>query len=187
MSRLIRKPAFNVMCLDPSIREFGVAIVANHNIDNKPKVLLTRCIKTENHVKKLRTRAGDDRIRRLNEIGVELNELIDEYNVSYIVSELPHGSQSASAAITLGMVTGLVQGIQNFKDVPVEWYSEADSKKALLGKSSAAKIEIIEAIKKKYDVAWPTIKYKKEAIADALAIHNVALRNSHVLRTMKRS
>lgn len=186
MSRLTRKPVFNTLCIDPSIREFGIAIVSNYNIDNKPKVLYTCCIKTESNIKKLRVRAGDDRIRRLNEIGAEINELITLYKVSYVVSEQPHGSQSASAAITLGMVTGLVQGIQNFGGIPVEWYSEADSKKALLGKSSATKLEIIKAIKKKYDIAWPATKYKQEAIADALAIHNVALRNSHVLKTMWR-
>jgi len=39
---------------------------------------------------------------------------------------------------------------------------------------------------KLYDVPWDNVKYKDEAVADALAIHNVASKESSTLKLMRR-
>jgi len=176
-----KKPTFNVLCLDPSLKAFGLAVVSLP----KEKVRHGECIKTENNSNKLRIRKGDDRMRRVAEIMNRVKDIIDEYSINYIVSELPHGSQSAVAATALGLVSGAVQSMAIALDLGLEWYSEADCKKALLGKNSATKIETVNKIKIKYEVSWPKAMYKQEAIADSLAVYYVAQRNSHVIKAMK--
>ena len=121
----------------------------------------------------------------ISEINHVLKKIIEGYNVNYIISELPHGSQNASAARMIGMVAGICQTISDWTDIAIDWYSEGDAKKALLGKISATKKEIQTAVDAVYDVKWTGIKYKDEAIADALAIHFVAMEQSAVLKFWK--
>jgi len=175
----IKSTGFNILCLDPSLTNFGYAIVC------KDKVMATGCISTKPTAKKMRIRKSDDRLNRVSEINETLKEAMELYPIKYIVSELPHGSQNAAASIALGLISGSVQGMADFLNIGLEWYSEADCKKALLGKISATKEETIIAIAKKYEVAWPGAKYKKEAIADALQVYYCANRNSATIRVMK--
>jgi Holliday junction resolvasome RuvABC endonuclease subunit len=169
----------NILALDPSLRAFGFAV-----INAAGEVLETGCIKTEPQYKKLRTRVGDDRCRRISELNNQLLTIIGKHNIQYIVSEQPHGSQSAGSAIMVGITLGIIQTLSDTLDIGVEWYSETDAKKALLNKNSASKKETIEAIKQLYSVKWDNVKYKDEAVADALAVHNVAMKQSNVLKLM---
>lgn len=180
MKRANKQSGFNVLCMDPSLTGFGFAVVC------KKKVLFSGCIKTKPNHKKLRIRVGDDRTRRVSEINNILKDVIKKYKIAYLVSELPHGSQSASSAVSLGLMTAIVQSMSDYLGIGLEWYSEGDAKKAALGKQSSTKKEMIDKMSEKYKAAWPSAKYKKEAIADALAIHYVANRNSHVLKTFNR-
>ena len=168
-----------VMCCDPSLAAFGFVVMQGMSILSKG------CIKTETGGKKLRIRKGDDRVRRVTEINVVLLKHIRKYNVQYIFAELPHGSQSAAAAMALGLATSIVQTISDTLEIGLEWYSEADSKRALLGKNTAAKDETIKATGKIYSIQWSGIKYKDEAIADSLSIHNVAVKKSQILKLLK--
>ena len=143
------------------------------------------CIKTEPKPKKLRIgKEAADRIRRVKRINRILKAVIKKYQVNYIVSELPHGSQSAAAATSLGLISGAVQSMSDFLDIPIEWYSEGDSKKALLGKLTATKEETIIAVSKLYDVKWAKVKYKDEAVADAISVYVAALKHSPYLKTV---
>ena len=175
-----KNSGFNVLCMDPSLTAFGFAVVC------KNKVLFSGCIKTVPNHKKLRIRVGDDRASRVSEINHILKDTIKKYKIAYLVAELPHGSQNDKAAVSLGLMTGIVQSISDYLDMGLEWWREGDDKKAALGKQSATKQEMIDKMTEKYRVEWPNAKYKKEAIADALAIHYVANRNSHVLKTFNR-
>lgn len=187
---------FNVLACDPSITAWGWAVV-NNNSD----VLDYGCIKTISNHKKLRIRKGDDSISRITEIVEALLSVIKTYDIKYIVSELPHGSQSAAAADAIGIVKGIMQSIAVTTNIGIEWYSEGDSKKALLGKLSGEKIETIMAIDKKYKVPktkglkkdgkgrtialWSGVSYIDEAVADSLSIHYTASLSSTVLKAMK--
>jgi Holliday junction resolvasome RuvABC endonuclease subunit len=125
-------------------------------------------------------------MRRISEINHTLKKIVEAYNVNYILAELPHGSQNASAARMIGMVAGVLQTISDWTDRGIEWYSEADAKKAVLGKISATKKEMVDAMVLHYSNSWRTgVKYKDEAIADALAIHFVAMEQSPVLKFWK--
>jgi len=169
-----------ILTNDPSITAWGYAV-----LDTQGIVLTAGCIKTEPFYNKRRIRKGDDTVRRVSEINQRLLRVIRHYKVTYILTELPHGSQNASAAVMIGIVTGVVQTLSDALELGVEWYSEMDAKKCLLGKNSATKREVLNAIVEKYDVPWKGIKYKDEAIADALAVHYVAVKQSNVLQLFK--
>jgi len=170
-----------ILACDPSITAWGWAVV-----DQYGEVIIAGCIKTQPEQKKRRIRKGDDDVRRISELVKTLLTVIRENDISYIVNELPHGSQNASVAKMIGVVTGVMQTLADTLDIGIEWYSEGDAKKCLLGKTSATKREVINAISKQYDVPWTGTKYIDEAIADALAIHLVAYEQSATLKMMRR-
>lgn len=169
---------FRVLTNDPSLTAWGWAIV---NMDGT--VEEAGCIKTSAENKVRRIRKGDDTVRRVSEINYTLLKLIRDYNINMLLSELPHGSQNASAAVMMGIVTGIVQTISDVLELPVEWYSEGDAKNHLLHKRSATKNETISAISKIYTVPWRNVKYIDEAIADAMAVYHVAAYQSSILRS----
>jgi len=112
--------------------------------------------------------------------------LVRDHDIQLIVAELPHGSQNAKAAIMMGIVAGILQMLSDALDIPIEWYSEADAKKALLNKRSASKKEIQDAISVLYNVNWTGVKYYDEAVADALAVYYAAECTSPTIKYMNR-
>jgi Holliday junction resolvasome RuvABC endonuclease subunit len=170
--------SFHVISFDPSLTAWGWVVIdgINHHIVDRG------CIKTEPQHKKLRTRVGDDRVRRINELNQQLLKIIRGWNVKYILSEQPHGSQSAVSAIMVGITLGIGQTLSDTLNIGIEWYSEGDAKKALSNKKTLSKQQTIEEIKKLYDVPWSGIKYKDEAVADAIAVYNVARQQSPMLK-----
>ena len=169
-----------ILTNDPSLTGWGWAVV-----DYSGMVLDVGCIKTSSESKARRIRKGDDRMRRSSEINSILINIVQKYNVKIILSELPHGSQNAAAAVMVGMTGDKMQTIADCFGMSIEWYSEGDAKKHLLNKQSATKQEIIDAIGKHYDIPWFNIKYKDEAVADAMAIYHVAKAKSPVLKFLK--
>lgn len=168
-----------ILTNDPSFTAWGWAVLS---LDGK-KIITTGCIVTEPKHKKLRIRKGDDNVRRINEIGCTLNQVIDKYNVQYVVSEQPHGSQNANAALMVGGTIGILETICVTRKIGNEWYSESDSKNELLGKDSGTKTEMINAVIHHFpNLKLPKAKYAQEAIADALAVYVVAEKQSTAIR-----
>ena len=177
----IKSIPHSIIAFDPSMTGWGWVV-----LDWQNTILETGCIKTKPTNKKLRIRKGDSTIARISEINKILLEVIKKHNVIYILSELPHGSQNAAAAVMIGAVAGIAQTLSDTLEIGIEWYSENDAKTNLLGKSSATKKETIDKIDGFYDVPWTGVKYKDEAVADALAIHYVASNRSSTLHLMKK-
>ncbi len=173
----VQKVPIHIMTNDPSFTAWGWVVLNQWGY-----IYDQGCIKTKPNAKKFRIRVGDDRIRRINEINEELKRVIKEYNVKYLLSELPHGSQSAAAAFTNGAVSGILQTISNWTGIGLEWYSEADAKKEVYKRHNVSKLEMMEAIAILYEVKWTGVQYKDEAIADALAIHYTATKQSSTLK-----
>jgi Holliday junction resolvasome RuvABC endonuclease subunit len=173
---------FTIITNDPSMTAWGYSILTYSN-----EILFVDCIKTEKLAKKLRIRVGDDDCRRIHEIGCILRDVINKYNVNFIIGELPGGgSKSSSAAKSLGQAKSILQSAATFLNISIEWFSEGDAKKAVLRKQSATKQEMIDAIDKLYDVPWTGTKYKDEAIADSLAIYYVASQQSSILKMFRK-
>ncbi|NMC60066.1 MAG: hypothetical protein GYA51_11915 [Candidatus Methanofastidiosa archaeon] len=175
----IKNNEFNILTNDPSFTAWGFAV-----IDKQSNIIRSGCIKTEPEHKKLRIRAADDRTRRAREIVQGLLTLIQTHDIKLILSELPHGSQNAQAAVMIGMVAGIVVSIGECLNIPVEFYSEQDSKKTVLGKKAATKTDMVEKINKLYSVRWRNIKYVDEAVADAIAVHYTAKQQSQLIKMM---
>lgn len=169
-----------ILTNDPSVTGWGWAVLEMKN--GRSRILDSGCIKTQPEHKKRRIRKSDDTIRRLDEIIEVLIVLHTEYTLDWIVSELPSGSQSASAASMLGAVTGVMETFAKVNNLPIDWFSEQDAKKFLLKKKSATKQETIDAVSKLYGKSWQTdVKYKDEAVADALQVFHVAKAKSQAL------
>jgi len=169
-----------ILTNDPSMTAWGYAV-----LDWSGKILKSGCIITKPSGKKSRIRKSDDRCRRVSEINAELLTLIEENNVQFIISELPHGSQNAQAAVMIGIVIGILQTISDSLHIGLEWYSENDVKKFLFNRMSVTKQEMVELIKKKTkgNLEWfKNIKFRDEAVADSLGIYFVALNQSAVLK-----
>jgi len=172
----------NILTNDPSITAWGWAVLSLQGT-----VLAHGAIQTKPTDKKLRIRKGDDRVRRVSLIVNKLLILIDTYDVKFIVSELPHGSQSASAAVMIGVVTGIMQTIGDCLGIPVEWFSEADAKVATFGRTGMTKDDMVKKISTLYPgVEVRGVKWIDQAVADSLAVHYVAMQQSSVLRMMKK-
>lgn len=178
--QIMKQKNIHILANDPSICAWGYSV-----LDQNGNVLEIGCIKTESGGKKMRIRKGDDSIRRIKEITTRLLTVIKKHDIEYIVSELPHGSQSASAAVMIGVCMGIMQTLADTLDIGIEWFSEGDSKKNALGKLSAEKKEMITAMSKQYQVKWTGTKYIDEAVADSLAIHNVASKQSPALKLFR--
>lgn len=176
-----RKTSTAIMCHDPSMTAWGWSIVTP-----KGKVLDHGCIKTESSANRLKIRKGDDRIRRLVEINKTLKMSIQKHEPVLHLCELPHGSQNASAAIMVGAVGGIISTIAYWTTTPIEYYSEGDAKKALSGNRILSKDDTVKLIGKKYKVGWHGVKYYDEAVADSLAIFEVAKQTSEVLKFLRK-
>ena len=103
-----------------------------------------------------------------------------------MVIEAMHGSQNASAAVTIGIAAGIVQTLSDTLDIPVEYYSEQDSKKCALGKKAATKGDMINRMNEIFDADWTKTKYIDEAVADSLAVFYCAQQNSQMLKMMRK-
>lgn len=173
---------FHILAFDPSFTAWGWVVL---RLDGK--IVDSGCIKTAPEHKKRRIRKSDDTARRISEINNIILSVIKQYDIRYLLSEAPHGSQSAVAAVMVGAVTGMIQTIADALDIPIEWYSESDAKKALTNQKVVSKKETIRQIDLLYDVPWSKIGYKDEAVADALAIFNAAMKHSNYLRMLKKN
>lgn len=169
-----------IMAHDPSLGGWGWVIL---KIDGS--VVACGCIKTTTQNKVRRIRKGDDDVRRIAEINHTLLRRIRRHGVNYLLSELPHGSQSFAAAKMIGITAAIGQTLAQILNIPIEWYNEADAKNTLFGKPTATKKETINEITRLYDVPWTGIKYKDEAIADAMAIFHAATKQSTFLQFYK--
>lgn len=178
MERTINKVPL-ILTNDPSMTAWGWVVIS---LDGT--VVDMGCIKTAPENKKKRIRKSDDRLRRIDEIYTALLEITTKYHIKLILSEAPHGSQNASAAVMIGMVAAVIQAFDSILNYPVEWYSEEEAKKAVLGKRSASKQEMIDAIQNLYDIKLPGVKYKDEAIADAVAVFHAAKHHSNIIKML---
>lgn len=174
-----------ILTNDPSMTAWGWAVIHWDGIVEE-----VGCMKTEPESKVRRIRKGDDTMRRADDLSRVLNKILKLHDVQYILTEVPHGSQSAQAADKLGICKGLVIDLARSNELPIEWYMEWDAKKFLFNKKSVTKEETIQKVKlvlgdRMSNDLWTGVGYKDEAIADALAIYLTAVDQSSALKLMK--
>lgn len=95
-------------------------------------------------------RVADDNAERAAKIARELRTLVDEFFVQGIIGELPtSGGQSARAISHMAMATACVATVAAMLDLPVEWTTPDEVKKAMTGMKGASKNEMMaEAVRR---------------------------------------
>ena len=162
-----------VLACDPSLRAWGYAVLNGDIIED------CGCIQTVPLVKKNKVTVADDRIRRIREINNQLKSIFLEHDIRTIVCEQPHGSQTATGAIMIGITMGIMQTISDMTFIPIEWYSEKKAKKACgFETKKVSKEDMVIRIKELYGYEWASgVKYWDSAVADSLAVYQ-AYKNS---------
>ena len=165
-----------ILTLDIAFKNLGWGVL------QQGKIIDFGTIRTEKTNKK-NTLVSDDRASRAMHIATELNDLVKKYGIQGIVGELPSGSQNAAASNLLGWASGIVIGVATCNNLPCEWISQGDSKKATLGVRAAVKEDTMQWARNTFkDVAFPTTKSQFEHVADALAAY-YGLRSGVLVRT----
>lgn len=128
-----------ILSLDVSFRNMGWAVL------HSGAVVSCGVVKTEKQKKKT-VRVSDDNVDRCSHLAIELEKIIRKYNVQGVIGELPGGSQSAKAAASLAMGTAIAACVKALLKIPAEWTTPDAVKKAVTGKKTASKPEIMDKV-----------------------------------------
>jgi len=129
-----------LLCLDIGFGNMGWSVF------NKGRLQACGVIKTTKTKKKM-VRVADDNAVRCAYIARELSEIISTYKVKGVVGEAPSGgSQNASAAVKMALAMGTAVGVFESRNIPAEWYTPGDIKKAAVGRATGTKHEIMMVV-----------------------------------------
>lgn len=174
--------------------DIGFANTGYVIFDNK-KPIACGVIKTEKTTKK-NTRVSDDHSARSIVLAKNIDDLIYNYEIEGIIGELPSGgAQNARAMAFMMSAISIISSVGALCDLPMEWATPTDVKKAVTGKRSATKEEMMLRIsqkfefkiikkKKRIDYITPFGKFPKgqfEHIADAFGVY-LALQNDNLVK-----
>lgn len=171
--------ANNILAVDPSIRATGYVVFQRESTDHEFEPVEGSCVKTQKSDDY--DKVGQDRLRRIGLVNHALGLVIRRRHIEHVVSELPMGTQSASAAKTLGLVTGAVKAICDVKDLPVDFYNDKMCKASVFNES-VDKDEVVEAMKEEYpdSYIWTDTKYRDEAMADSIVVFKTAMKEGDI-------
>lgn len=125
-----------IMGFDPSLKNFGMS---KGNLVNGVFVPDTVSLTQTEKGKDLKgVRKSSDDIRRCRVLFEGLSDFVKEVDVVFV--EVPHGSQSASAAYSKGVSHMAIASIE----VPVIQVTAEEVKVAAVGKKTATKAEMID-------------------------------------------
>ena len=161
-----------VVGFDPAFTNWGTAWDTINTETLEIKILKLH-LTTTSPEKKAKVRKSSDRLLRAQILSNHLKEACVKQQV--IFSEIPTGSQSAVAAMGLGIAVGVLSSAP----IPVIQVTPNDTKMCAVGKRTASKNEMINWAYEKYpDVNWITKRRKgvlqltnaNEHLADAIAV-----------------
>jgi Holliday junction resolvasome RuvABC endonuclease subunit len=155
-----------ILALDIAFSNLGWSVI------NKGEIIDYGTIRTEKDKRKS-VKVSDDKAVRAAFIAQELDAIIKRHGVQGIVGELPSGSQNAAASNLLGWAAGIVVGVAACNNLPCEWISEGDSKKAAIGRRTATKDEMMAWAAAAFPrTNFPKQKCHFEHVADSLAAYH---------------
>jgi Holliday junction resolvasome RuvABC endonuclease subunit len=168
-----------VLALDPAMVNTGVVIF------DDLRVIHTQTIKNSSPLD------GVAKWMSLQQnYAIELNSIIQEHQPGIVVSEYPHGFQSANAARGLSTVSGIISGLCMAHGIPLRFYTEYDVKKVLFGHSKGiSKAEMMArvlGIFQRFSYI-PLVKGKPptvnsfQHVADALGVLTVYLKQEGII------
>jgi Holliday junction resolvasome RuvABC endonuclease subunit len=166
--KVLGNPVKDFFILDDTAHIFYKSYKGNHAIINKCRLSkLIECYETRLKCKAVAL----DRVRRIKLVTKKLEELINKYDIQHVITELPSGTQSASAASLIGSAIGLFVASVTLMDIKTDYVTPHQVKMATVGLKDATKFEMMSKVKELYpDVKFPTQSYKFEHIADAVGV-----------------
>jgi Holliday junction resolvasome RuvABC endonuclease subunit len=185
-----------VLALDPSFRNTGYAIF--EIVDITERILEVGVIKTEKSDKKRKVRASDQRVEQIQVLVNSLRSIINKYKPKLIVAELPtSGGKSAHAISSMAIAQTVCGAVAAYEDLPYEWVTPTENKKALTGAKNASKEDMMNAALKLYpqlkaDYTHTKGQYKGkirgefEHIADAIGAFETVKSTSSIIRLLRK-
>ncbi|MDK1290122.1 hypothetical protein [Pseudoalteromonas umbrosa] len=171
-----------VLGIDPSMSNFGFVLAdvdpLSGDIIATPELKLVQTSPT----KEKTIRKSSDDLRRCRELFSPLAAMVAEADI--VCSEMPLGSQNASAMKSVGICLGLLSTI----DKPFIQVMPEEVKLAAVGSKTATKAQMIEwAYQRHPDANWlrkskkpdAPLTAKNEHIADAVAVIAAATKTDH--------
>jgi len=167
-----------VLGIDAGFQALGIVVVrlqprGDGVVGYERLVLHGEAVKTERTSKKRGIRVADDDAERCQQLAQALKRVIETWKPAGAVVELPHGgAQGARANRAMGMATGVVTSALSILDVPTEWVTPGDVKKAATGRKDGSKEAVQEAVQRMFrwhDGTWPKQAWAREHVADAAA------------------
>lgn len=172
MSRMTR-----LLGIDAGFAKMGAVIVELSDVgDGDPaprQILFAETCRTEPTPRKRGVRVADDDAERCQKLARFLLDIICTHNPAGAVVELPSGgAKGARSNRAMGMATGVVVAVLEMAELPVEWVTPGDVKKAATDRRDASKEAVQEAVREAFDWGdcWPTKpEWAQEHVADAAA------------------
>lgn len=159
-----------ILCVDPGIANSGAAII---NPQDGSIVDLAYC-HTDRSDKKLRWRSSDDSALRCQIMARFYRQLIQQHSINRLMAELPiGGAPNSDAATHLARAGAVVVTVAEVFDCATEWYSPTEVKRAVTGRASASKKEMMDTVASLYPVLndrFPTLVSGREHVADAIGV-----------------
>jgi Holliday junction resolvasome RuvABC endonuclease subunit len=166
----------NVLGLDGSLQNFGMAVISLDWPSSKLKVEALLLSKTKPNKAKGVKRADDD-LQRFRQHWEEINCIITKYNCSFAFGEVPSGAQDARAAFALGGITAMLACVP----LPLIAVTPREVKIAATGTPHADKPDMIEAMYKEFPNApWITSKVKNAMAIQPTPTTYLTLANEHL-------
>lgn len=155
--------------IDAAFANMGFAL-GTYDLENYGiEITKLKLVTTEAQNQKVVRKSSDD-LRRARELYDFIDFWIRHFNPDLVIVEVPHGSQSARASWSLGIVVGLLASIQ----IPMIEVSALEVKQASVGRKTASKQDMIDWAYNLYPAVQWLIHGKKltlnnEHLADAIA------------------
>jgi Holliday junction resolvasome RuvABC endonuclease subunit len=160
-----------ILGLDPGLAATGWAI----GVKRQGMLCVTAAGVCRTSIDRAAERAGDDNMRRVGELFVELRNTCDLFSVQAIATEgisvvVPKGGRpQPMMAIRQGLVFGVVAAVAGNLGVPLIQVYPQRLKKRVAGNPKASKEEVIAAVRAAFpDLVWPKQKTLHEHQADAV-------------------
>jgi Holliday junction resolvasome RuvABC endonuclease subunit len=149
-----------IIGLDPSMRNFGMAIADYSITTGKLSVTHLEIAQTEKNQDKQVRRNSDD-LARAQSIVQEIKRVIALYKPTLAMAEVPVGAQNARAAFSNGLCCGLLAAVP----VPIIQVTPTEVKVSAVGSKTASKDAMIQWAVGQWPVApWMTRKLKGEIV-----------------------
>jgi crossover junction endodeoxyribonuclease RuvC len=157
-----------VLGVDPGFASLGLAAV---ELAGDVRPLEAWVVRTEPSSRKRAVRASEDNVRRCVELATALEAAVTRWKPVALAAETMSWPRNAGAAAKVALAWGVLVALAHRHGLPLVQASPPDVKRALLGRKSAAKEEMIAEVERRWpELELPSQVTLQEHAADAVAV-----------------